>query len=104
MFLTNKRAKPTIEKTNNETINDSVESFNQQNTDKVTIALGKSSTFYTMLLFHKALCEYVFNDNFGFLLCNDPYFRERTFDQLVRFMAERVYVMVDQLCGLKEGG
>ena len=48
--------------------------------------------------------QYVINHNFGFLLSNDPYFGDGTFGQLVRFMAERVYVMVDQLSGLKEGG
>ena len=57
-----------------------------------------------MLLFHRAFCEYAFNDNFGFLLRNDPYFGSGTFGQLAGFMPERIYVMHKQLSELKDGG
>lgn len=65
---------------------------------------GQSPTFYTMLLFHRAFCEYTFNDNYGFLLKNDSYYGNGTFGQLARHMAERTYVMHRQLEELKDGG
>lgn len=41
-----------------------------------------SPTFYTMLLlFHRAFCEYLFDDTFNFLLRDDPYFGINTFGQ-----------------------
>lgn len=66
---------------------------------------NKSSppTFYTMLLFHRAFCEYAFNDSFGFLLRNDPYYGKNTFGQVARLMPERVAVMYQRLQELKGG-
>ena len=104
--LMNERAEPKLVE-NQDNMDDFINSFTDENTSRRgsdTITPGKSPTFYTMLLFHRAFCEYAFNDNFSFLLRNDPFFGAGTFGQLSRFMPERVYVIYKQLSELEDGG
>jgi hypothetical protein len=109
----NERAEPVLTGSN---VDDFVEGFNEDNAESrganvvdVPTNLGSadrpiSPTFYTMLLFHRAFCEYTFNDNFDFLKRNDIYFGSGTFGQLSRFMPVQIYVMRKQLDELKDGG
>ncbi len=103
----NETAEPSL--TGVESIDDFVDTFSEDNAsvrgaEERLLPGGESSTFYTMLLFHRGFCEYMFNDNFGFLLRNDPFFGPNTFGQCARFMPERTYVMQKQLNELKDEG
>ena len=105
----NERAEPNLE--GSESIGNFIDSFTDESAatkrgcDSLTaLQPGDSPTFYTMLLFHRAFCEYAFNDNFSFLLRNNSCFGEGTFGQLSQFMAERTYVMYKQMNELKDGG
>ena len=106
LSLMNERAVPVLSE--DDDLDDFVASFNEDNaSDTVTEVPTRhpiSPTFYTMLLFHRAFCEYTFNDNFDFLKRNDLYFGSGTFGQLARFMPVQVYVMHKQLEELKNGG
>ena len=109
----NERAEPLLTPGD---VDEFVEGFNVDNAESmganevnVPTNLGSadrpiSPTFYTMLLFHRAFCEYTFNDNFDFLKRNDIYFGSGTFGQLSRFMPVQIYVMRKQLDELKDGG
>ena len=109
LSLMNERAEPNLE--GSESIGNFIDSFTDESAatkrgcDSLTaLQPGDSPTFYTMLLFHRAFCEYAFNDNFSFLLRNNSCFGEGTFGQLSQFMAERTYVMYKQMNELKDGG
>lgn len=65
---------------------------------------GVTPTYYTMLLFHQAFCEYAFNDNYEFILRNDPYYGRNTFGQVSRLMPERAAVMHQKVHELMDGG
>jgi hypothetical protein len=98
----NERAEP-LE--NGELIEALIESQNIEAEHEFCDPQGKSSpTFYTMLLFHRAFCEFAFDDSFDFLLRNDPYYGVNTFGQVARLMPERAYVMYHRLQQLKNGG
>ena len=99
--LMNENAQPCLG--SSQSIEAHIDSFTTINTSDVYVEPRGSPTFFTMLLFHRAFCEYAFNDNFGFLMRNDPYFGSGTFGQLARFMPERVYIMYMQLSEFKEG-
>ena len=58
----------------------------------------------TMLLFHRAFCEYAFNDTYNFLLRDDQYYGKNTFGEVARLMPERAFVLYQQLQQLKDGG
>ena len=111
----NERAKPKLK--DGETLEDYIESMTDENVDArggntvsppkgcdAVLKPGDSPTFMTMLLFHRGFCEYAFNDNFSFLLRNDPYLGHGTFGQLARFMPERSYIMFKQITELENGG
>lgn len=56
-------------------------------------------TFYLMLLWNRAFCDYAFNPNWRFILKDDPYFG--SFGQCARLMAERTVVIYNQAAELK---
>lgn len=60
------------------------------------------STFYVMLLFHRAFTDCAFNDSWRFLVQNDPWLGENTYGQGSRMMAERLVVMYNQVDELKK--
>lgn len=83
LSLMNERAEPVLSE--DEDLDDFVESFNEDNASETATEVPTrhpiSPTFYTMLLFHRAFCEYTFNDNFDFLKRNDLYFGSGTLGQ-----------------------
>ena len=103
----NETAKPRINDSV-ESIEQHINSFTNQNAIQrgcdgyIDIKTGQTPTFYVMLLFHRAFCEYAFNDTFSFLHPNDPYFG--TFGQMARLMLEQCYVMHRQLQDTKGDG
>ena len=102
--LMNERVEPTLVE-NQDNVDYFINSFTDENMSRRgsnAITPGKSPTFYKMLLFHRAFCEYAFDNHFLFLLRNDPFFGVGTFGQLARFMPERVYVICQQLYELKD--
>lgn len=101
--LMNERAEPP-ETFDTQSIESFIDSQNIEADVPSTCNTKSTPTFYTMLLFHKAFCDYAFNDNFAFLLRDDPYYGINTFGQGSRHMAVRCYVMRKQLDELKNGG
>ena len=63
-------------------------------------------TFYVMLLWQRAFCDLAFNDNWWFVLQNDPYFGDGrdTHGHLARFMPERSVRIFTQANQLMNGG
>ncbi len=106
LSLMNERAEPSVDITDN--IHHYIESFTANNANEKecdernnAISLETSPTFYTMLLFFKVFCQYAFNHHFAFMKCNDPYFGNGTYGQLVCFMPERIYLMKREVSALR---
>lgn len=103
LSLMNERAEPNFDLDTLQGIDAFIDSQDPDNTVFPSTPLP-SPTFYTMLHFQRAFCEYAFNDNWRFLLQNDPFLGPGTFGQCARMMAERCAVMHDQLEKLKGDG
>jgi hypothetical protein len=57
-----------------------------------------------MLLFHRAFCEYAFDNTYNFLLRDDPYYGKNTLGQVARLMPEQAFVLNQRLQQLKDRG
>ena len=111
----NEKTEPKIRE-NADNVDDFISSFMPENSskrggdadidsiDRDTIRPGNSPTFYTVLVFHRAFCDYAFNDYLAFMLRNNPYFGAGTFGHLSRFMLQRAFVISKQLPELEDGG
>lgn len=100
--LMNERAKPALDDRSIERFIDSQNPDDESGNGEY-VQQESSPIFYTMLLWHRAFTDYVFNDSWRFLLQNDPYFGPGTFGQCARFMAERAAVIKQRLDDLRAG-